>query len=240
MPDEYYIRRAFAHSKTMDAEPEVQQGGYGNSPTISILPQSIKHNLITSAVLTKAQHGMANADFKFVDGDWVHAPVIDIDHPCTVVPSAKPGHYHLFIDKEMTRVQYFKLLDVMVEVGIVEDGYVAAAKKNGFTGVRIPGDNVKPGLPDTWITRVKEHAKAVWDKFKYEAVLKELANTKPSDPKPYLSKNTLEVLMSFMGPERKAELMEALEITFQEEPTQGENLFLDDLDLLEAAEEPIF
>lgn len=72
-------------------------------------------------------------------GYELHAPTIDIDLPCQLIPSATPDHYHLLIEKVMTWDQYQKFLDVMVEVGLVEKGYVKASKRDGYSAIRIPG-----------------------------------------------------------------------------------------------------
>lgn len=68
----------------------------------------------------------------------IHKPVLDIDLPVKVVPSTTKGHFHLYIDKEMSWKKYLKLLDVLVEVGIIEDGYAGASEQRGFTAVRLP------------------------------------------------------------------------------------------------------
>lgn len=67
-----------------------------------------------------------------------HTVVLDVDHHVAVQRSSTPGHYHLYIDVPMTQEKYFKLLDVMAEVGIVEPGYVEVSKKRGGTHVRLP------------------------------------------------------------------------------------------------------
>lgn len=76
----------------------------------------------------------------------MHAPVIDIDIPCMLVPSSQHGHYHLYIDKEITWAQQVKLLDVLVELDIVEQGYRDAAVAKGYTAVR-PVGVLKPDAP---------------------------------------------------------------------------------------------
>jgi hypothetical protein len=68
----------------------------------------------------------------------IHKPVLDIDFPATLVESSTPGHHHLYIDKELTWEQYTKLLEVMVEVGLLQRGYVDAAIARGYTTVRLP------------------------------------------------------------------------------------------------------
>lgn len=71
-------------------------------------------------------------------GDPVHAPCIDIDVPMTFVPSSTPGHGHLYIDVPMTWENYERLLTVMAEVGIVEEGYLRASKTRKATHLRLP------------------------------------------------------------------------------------------------------
>lgn len=71
-------------------------------------------------------------------GKGIHKPVIDVDFPVVAVPSSTPGHSHLIIDKELTWEQYEKLLTVMVEVGLVEPGYLGASRERGHTAVRLP------------------------------------------------------------------------------------------------------
>lgn len=68
----------------------------------------------------------------------MHKPVIDIDFPVFAVESSTPGHGHLIIDKEMSSDDYFKLLKVMVEVGLVEEGFYDASFNRGYTAVRLP------------------------------------------------------------------------------------------------------
>lgn len=78
-----------------------------------------------------------------VSSDWgagkYHLPVIDIDtDEVRLVPSSTPGHYHLYIDVPFQWEQYLALLDILVDVGLVQPGYVAAAKRRGHTDVRLP------------------------------------------------------------------------------------------------------
>jgi hypothetical protein len=67
-----------------------------------------------------------------------HKPVIDIDMPCRLVESHTPGHFHLYIDHEMGRVEYWTLLEALAKAGIVETGYVLASKRRGYSAVRHP------------------------------------------------------------------------------------------------------
>ena len=68
----------------------------------------------------------------------MHKPVLDLDFPAKLLDSSTPGHHHLLIDKEMSWEQYVKMLDVLAEVGILQQGYVNASKERKFTCVRLP------------------------------------------------------------------------------------------------------
>ena len=65
-----------------------------------------------------------------------HAPVIDLDLPARLLPSKTPGHFHLYLDVEMPHDDYFKLLKVMSEVGLVEEGYYQASVNQQSSFVR--------------------------------------------------------------------------------------------------------
>lgn len=65
-----------------------------------------------------------------------HLPAIDIDMPIRCVPSKTEGHFHLFIEKELSWNQYADLLNTLERVGIVEPGYARAALAAGMTFVR--------------------------------------------------------------------------------------------------------
>lgn len=68
--------------------------------------------------------------------DGMHRPVIDLDVSAKLVASSTPGHGHLYIDAPLTWPQYLRLLDVLAEVGLVEAGYVSAARTREATFVR--------------------------------------------------------------------------------------------------------
>lgn len=81
------------------------------------------------------------------DSGDIHAPVLDIDLPCHWEPSTRPGHGHLYINRLMPWSNVVKLLDVLVEVGIVEPGFRDASVKRGYTSVRTPWTK-KPGVAE--------------------------------------------------------------------------------------------
>jgi hypothetical protein len=70
--------------------------------------------------------------------DPMHRPVIDIDKSVTVIPSTTSGHSHLYINHMMPWSDYVKLLEVLVEIGVVEPGYLNASLARGYTALRLP------------------------------------------------------------------------------------------------------
>ncbi len=66
-----------------------------------------------------------------------HFPVLDIDLPCLLLQSSN-YNTHLLIKKSITKEQLDKLLSVMVEVGIMQQGNLNAFRLRGFVGVRVP------------------------------------------------------------------------------------------------------
>jgi len=104
----------------------------------------------------------ANMITSLDNSSWgTHRPVIDIDMGVAVLPSTNPGNFHLFIDKQMSKDDYFRLLEVMVDVGIVEEGFFDAAKAKGASGVRLP-----------WIDK-NNHADNAFDPDEYKDSLSE-------------------------------------------------------------------
>lgn len=68
-----------------------------------------------------------------------HYPTLDIDMPAQLVPSSTPGHFHLYIDCEMSWWKYRRLLKALSRAGIIEKGYYRANKLRKATFVRKPG-----------------------------------------------------------------------------------------------------
>lgn len=67
-----------------------------------------------------------------------HAPALDIDMPCQLIPSQTPGHFHLYIAKEMSWRKYKKLLRALADAGILEKNYVKHSLKKKKTCLRVP------------------------------------------------------------------------------------------------------
>lgn len=87
---------------------------------------------------TPDEHHPANLVSSLCE-DGYHRPALDIDIPAIAVPSSTPGHCHIYFDVPLEWGAYVKLLDALVEAGILEQGYVAASKSRGQTLLRLPG-----------------------------------------------------------------------------------------------------
>jgi len=87
--------------------------------------------------------GEANLVGSLLD-DGHHAPAIDLDLPCKLLPSSTPGHHHLLIDKAMPWWKYVLLLRVLVFVGLVERKFYRHSRKRRQTFLRLP--HVRKGI----------------------------------------------------------------------------------------------
>lgn len=67
-----------------------------------------------------------------------HKVVLDLDLPAKLIPSSTEGHFHLYVDHELTWEKYKALLVALGEAGILEEGYVRASLAREFTAVRLP------------------------------------------------------------------------------------------------------
>jgi hypothetical protein len=69
----------------------------------------------------------------------MHAPVIDLDFPCQLVPSSTPGHFHLYIDKAISWDDYEQLLVGLRNSGLIEPGWYSQSIRDKKGLVRWPG-----------------------------------------------------------------------------------------------------
>ena len=95
-------------------------------------------NVITSVIEAKLPEFLYDEEQEFVGGACQHAPVLDLDIPCILLPSTTPGHHHLIIDHPMDWGQYLNLMAAMVHAGILEQGYFEATKARGYSSIRLP------------------------------------------------------------------------------------------------------
>jgi hypothetical protein len=71
-------------------------------------------------------------------GLGMHMPALDIDFQAHLLPSSTSGHFHLYLDKPMTWNNYLYLLKALAAVGILESGFLAAARRREATYLRLP------------------------------------------------------------------------------------------------------
>lgn len=86
-------------------------------------------------------------DTRFDTDGGLHVVALDIDHPAWVVPSTRPGHYHLYIDKRMSWLTYQQVIAALVVAGVVEDGYAHLSDERGATHLRLPWIRKAPAEP---------------------------------------------------------------------------------------------
>jgi len=89
-----------------------------------------------------AQPNLVSSKVGFETGPKaMHAPAIDLDFPAYLVESSTPGHFHLYLEKEIPLDKYLKVLEAMMEAGLVERGFYNAARSREATFLRLPGDH---------------------------------------------------------------------------------------------------
>ncbi len=73
-----------------------------------------------------------------VVGEATHKLIIDLDLPAQLIPSSTPGHFHLYVDKEIPDAAWQTLMYALAAAGLIEPGYMRASIARGFTAVRLP------------------------------------------------------------------------------------------------------
>lgn len=118
-------------------------------------------NVWLSATMVPLNTSVNHLNFGLPAEQW-HLPCLDIDvprslllendlqvcspgrillyHPETIrwVPSSTPGHHHVYIDYPMTWYAYELMMTLLMERGVLEEGYVKASIRQGYTCVRKP------------------------------------------------------------------------------------------------------
>lgn len=95
----------------------------------------------------KTTETTANAVSSLLE-DGTHAPAIDIDLPCRLVPSSTKGKFHLYIDHPTSWFRYRVMLWAMWKAGYVEKGYYKVSVQRKATFLRKPGVRKKTGQGD--------------------------------------------------------------------------------------------
>lgn len=78
---------------------------------------------------------------RVLDGSGQNAPALDIDFPARLVPSSTPGHFHLYLDVEMTWTSYRRLLKALAKAGVIEKSWAKASIASGNTILSVPWRN---------------------------------------------------------------------------------------------------
>ena len=89
-------------------------------------------------VTSLSEANVFSSEIEGLFGASRHYPALDIDMPAFLTPSSSRDHSHLVIRKLMTWQQYAKLLGVLAEVGIIQEGFYKAALRRQATFLRLP------------------------------------------------------------------------------------------------------
>lgn len=121
--------RGFKADLSADSETTPDGRAYWHEKPVDILSET--PNLVSSLC---------------VDGK--HRPALDIDVPVRVIPSSTGDHWHLYFPTvELDAEQYWKLLDALVEAGIVGYGFAYHSKRRGASWLRLPGVKKEKSFP---------------------------------------------------------------------------------------------
>jgi hypothetical protein len=117
-----------AYDQFCDANPDITQDEIESAQQARKEVEPDRANAISSALVEEGKSWR----------DRRHTIALDIDHRVRVVPSSTEGHSHLYIDVPLEWEQYEKLLKVLAEIGVVEEGYVGASIRRRATHLRLP------------------------------------------------------------------------------------------------------
>lgn len=102
-----------------------------------------------------------------------HYPVLDFDFPCYVIDSVNENNGHLYLDTLVHWDDYKKLLDVLLEIGLIQHAWYENAMTDGQTFVRTE-DRIKhdklhgkesdcfPGCLDEFGNEKEEYKNAIF------------------------------------------------------------------------------
>lgn len=115
------IRRVFYKADLKDANDQLVQ---------KRVPVPEDEANLVSSIIDRPVHGLEPP---------MHAPVIDLDFPCSLVESSTPGHFHLYLDRPVSWERYAALLKALRWAGLIEEGFYRLSIARGATFVRKPG-----------------------------------------------------------------------------------------------------
>jgi hypothetical protein len=68
----------------------------------------------------------------------LHKPQLDLDVPNHYLYSSTEGHGHLLVDVDIPWDKYLQWLQLSADLGIIQQGWVNASKRRGYTTLRLP------------------------------------------------------------------------------------------------------
>jgi hypothetical protein len=71
--------------------------------------------------------------------DGLHAPAFDIDYDAELIASSTPGHFHLYLNKQIRWDDYVRVLEAMEKAGLIQSGWAQSGRTRGMTFLRKPG-----------------------------------------------------------------------------------------------------
>lgn len=98
-----------------------------------------------------------------VPGSQYHYLFLDLDVPHQYIPSSTEGHGHLIIEKRLYKDVMWKILNLLKDAGVLENGFVDLAERRGAVFLRHP-DHPKKKEMDL-IDEDDDEVKAVNEQF---------------------------------------------------------------------------
>lgn len=117
--------------------PEAPLGGALTRGQVDFLDTDYDHNEVQMKNV-RFKDGNVNTSLIRNDPQERHMIALDVDVPVQVYPSSTPGHSHLYIEKPVTQVEMMRVVGLLAQLGIVEDGYAEASAERGYTCLRLP------------------------------------------------------------------------------------------------------
>lgn len=123
------LSRTFWYQPDMDSikTPGVRAAYGRQKPKRKLVEEATEANLVGSQLVEP--EGAA------FDDEERHGFCVDIDLPCALIESS-PGHYHLYIERDLPWSQYERVLRALADAGIIEQGYYQAANNHRGTFLR--------------------------------------------------------------------------------------------------------
>lgn len=126
--------------EALDLEPP-----WGEVPTNpQPVPALVETNIFEAQIITSRIDGKSE----------LHSPILDLDIPHALVPSSTPGRAHLYLGVKLDTNEMNRLVDTLVEVGILQRGIGAQWRRHGHLGARLPW--VKKGEDRSWLSQQQD------------------------------------------------------------------------------------